>query len=377
MAETSPRDDPNGCFWTGCYFSGCPTGYREVSREECFFIHSKHCCPAVTCPAPTPPAGWEVDDDCRLFYNKDADTCPVQCGPGMAGDPSARCNVHGKWVFKGTCTAGLAARAIDFPSFLLHALRSNAAYCTPQEVESGLFAADLPVFDNRSQSRTFVAGDSPLFVDRWADGTQWIAIRGTQTPSDLNEDMHSALVLHKLLGMRLHLGFLQRSVAALSSLRRILDPTKPIRITGHSLGGSIATIVGLFLQKHGYNVVDVVTFGAPKVTNLHGTQKVDRLPVLRITLPDDPIPAFPPMKAYRQAGPEVILHNTSLEYDYLTAAQATFHNKRSGHFFGTLLSVMENHPMLQYLIQIYLRQPAGDPVLEAALEELVSQPQGP
>eukprot|EP00668_Euglena_longa_P003052 GGOE01003564.1.p1 GENE.GGOE01003564.1~~GGOE01003564.1.p1 ORF type:complete len:403 (-),score=110.92 GGOE01003564.1:299-1423(-) len=371
MAETSPRDDPNGCFWTGCYFSGCPTGYREVSREECFFIHSKHCCPAVTCPAPTPPAGWEVDDDCRLFYNKDADTCPVQCGPGMAGDPSARCNVYGKWEFKGTCTAGATTPVIDFPSLLLFALRSYAAYSPGQQVESGNFSSGLPVFDNRSETRMYMDDNVTMFVDYWRDGTQWVAIRGTASELDWRQNFDLVLAFDPMLGMRLQRGFLKHSTVAMGPLRPMLDPSKAVHLTGHSLGGAVATIVGLKLLKEGFNVTQVVTFGAPKFTDRQGAQVLEPFPALRVTLPDDPVPAWPPLSAYRQAGAEVLLHNDTGGFEFLTAAQATTHDRHSEHFFHALPS-FDSHHMLNYLLQVFLRQPKADPVLESALAELLA-----
>eukprot|EP00667_Euglena_gracilis_P013020 EG_transcript_13396 len=378
MSETAPRDDPDGCYWAGCYPGGCPKGYREVAKERCFFLgpNSEHCCPAVTCPAPTPPTGWEVGADCQRFYNKDADTCPVQCGPGLAGDPSARCTARGVWEFKGACPADPSPPSIDFPTFLLHALRSYAAYSPGQQVESGLFSANLPVFDKRSVSRAYVDGNSTLFVDYWQDGTQWLSIRGSTSALDFAEDLDTVFVFHKGLGMRLHRGFLARSVDTMHYLRQLLDPAKPVRLTGHSLGGAVAPIVALLLQKRGFNITDIVTFGAPKFTNLQGTEKVNKLPLMRITLAGDPVPPLPMINAYRQAGPEVILSNNTLDYQYLTSAQATFRARHAGHL-ADLATSWSNHAMLEYLAQVYARQPVPDPALGAALSELREQQQPP
>eukprot|EP00667_Euglena_gracilis_P012393 EG_transcript_12734 len=324
MSETEPQDDPSGCYWTGCYLGGCPSGYQEVTKEKCFFLgpNSEYCCPKGSPP-------------------------PV----------------------------------LDFATFLLHALRSHAAYASSQEVESGIFPANLPVFDNRSAARVFVDGNSSFFVDYWHNGTQWVSIRGTDSIQDVLQDLDTALVFNEELAMNLHRGFLAYAIETMHSLRQLLDPAQPIRLTGHSLGGAVAPIVALLLQKDGFAITDVVTFGAPKFTDARGAQQAQQLPLLRVVVAGDPVPPLPPGNTYRQAGPEVILSNSTSGFQYLTAAQATFRTRRTEPTVpsdrarpqGNLGQLLRRHRMLGYLAEVYARQPVADPALGAALQHLQQQ----
>jgi hypothetical protein len=69
-----------------------------------------------------------------------------------------------------------------------------------------------------------------------------------------------------------------------------------VRVTGHSLGGSIATIFALKLAMMGYNV-ELVTFGSPKVGNKYFseiTTKALEGRIARFKNPGDIIPDTPP-----------------------------------------------------------------------------------
>merc|ERR1712048_437139 len=74
----------------------------------------------------------------------------------------------------------------------------------------------------------------------------------------------------------------------------LLDLGAEITLSGHSLGGAVATIVGMRLQARGYCVIQVMTFGAPKVMDRLGAQgQAFRDRVLRITNLLDPVPLLP------------------------------------------------------------------------------------
>jgi len=56
----------------------------------------------------------------------------------------------------------------------------------------------------------------------------------------------------------------------------------------------VATIVGMKLKVRGFNVDEIVTFGAPKVTDTEGSQKEPSIPrILHVTQFLDPIPYLP------------------------------------------------------------------------------------
>lgn len=66
---------------------------------------------------------------------------------------------------------------------------------------------------------------------------------------------------------RVHTGFLAHLRELTQFVdRRDDDPTKPVCIIGHSLGGAVAVLLGALLaSRHRARQVRITTFGAPKV----------------------------------------------------------------------------------------------------------------
>ena len=81
-------------------------------------------------------------------------------------------------------------------------------------------------------------------------------------------------------------------------------------LTGHSLGGAVATIIGQRLIDFGFDPdrLQVITFGAPAVGNKAFKQMYgDRLELIRVTNSEDPVPLTlqAVLRNYRQFGEEV------------------------------------------------------------------------
>ena len=81
-------------------------------------------------------------------------------------------------------------------------------------------------------------------------------------------------------------------------------------LTGHSLGGAVATIVGQRLIDFGFapDRLQVITFGAPAVGNTPFAQMYgDRLDLIRVTNSEDPVPLTlqAVLRNYKQFGKEV------------------------------------------------------------------------
>lgn len=72
---------------------------------------------------------------------------------------------------------------------------------------------------------------------------------------------------------------------------------KHLYITGISLGGGLATISFVDINHAGlFGLVDVVTFGAPRVGNKNWAKKIDELTgydIMRYDIKGDPIPDMP------------------------------------------------------------------------------------
>ena len=71
-----------------------------------------------------------------------------------------------------------------------------------------------------------------------------------------------------------------------------------VHVTGHSLGGAVAQIIGMWLHTRGKNV-QIFSYGSPKVSNqvLSGGQPTH----WRVVRRSDPIPFTPPWP-YRHTG---------------------------------------------------------------------------
>ena len=133
--------------------------------------------------------------------------------------------------------------------------------------------------------------DEVAFEVKQVDGISIIVIRGTANDANVLSDIDVRLVSDTRTGIRLHKGF--RDVAV--NIMQIIDTTKTlehtVHVTGHSLGGAVAQIIGMWLHKRGKNV-QIYSYGSPKVSSevLSGGQPNH----WRVVRRSDPIPFTPP-----------------------------------------------------------------------------------
>lgn len=71
---------------------------------------------------------------------------------------------------------------------------------------------------------------------------------------------------------------------------------RPLILTGHSLGGATAMILGSILKEWGYNVQEIITFGCPRVGNKKFSNYYASLsiPTTHYVHGSDVVPATPP-----------------------------------------------------------------------------------
>ena len=140
--------------------------------------------------------------------------------------------------------------------------------------------------------------DEVAFEVKQDNGISIIIIRGTANDANVLSDIDVRLVDDARTGIKLHKGF--RDVAV--TIMQIIDTTKTlehtVHVTGHSLGGAVAQIIGMWLHKRGKNV-QIYSYGSPKVSNqvLSGGQPTH----WRVVRRSDPIPFTPPWP-YRHTG---------------------------------------------------------------------------
>jgi len=143
--------------------------------------------------------------------------------------------------------------------------------------------------------------DEVAFEVKQDNGITIIVIRGTANITNIQSDIDVRLVDDARTGIKLHKGF--RDIAV--NIMQIIDTstttgrntvqgqtlTYPlehaVHVTGHSLGGAVAQIIGMWLHKRGKNV-QIFSYGSPKVSDqvLSGGQPTH----WRVVRRSDPIP---------------------------------------------------------------------------------------
>ena len=119
-------------------------------------------------------------------------------------------------------------------------------------------------FDAYHQPPTFsAAGDVHACVSSrppMRASSRFAAPRSTRRDWLRDLDANFVFVFHPQLG-RMHRGFLAGATAILPRIV-LPSPPQPLVLTGHSLGGALALIVGALLLVNATPIAAIVTFGA-------------------------------------------------------------------------------------------------------------------
>jgi len=143
-------------------------------------------------------------------------------------------------------------------------------------------------------------------------GISIIVIRGTANEANVLSDIDVRLVDDVRTGIKLHKGFRDAAITIMQIIdtemktgRNIVQGKsrkypleQTVHVTGHSLGGAVAQIIGMWLHKRGKNV-QVFSYGSPKVSSqVLSSGQPSHWRVVRLS---DPIPMSPPWP-YRHTG---------------------------------------------------------------------------
>ena len=145
-----------------------------------------------------------------------------------------------------------------------------------------------------------------------------VSFRGTENVQDWMTNLqYSMAPADSLLpaanesAARVHRGFRDAFVSVKDQIDRYLPCVGglPVFITGHSLGGALATLGTAHLS--GWGLAACYTFGAPRVGN-RAFIRSWRTPVYRVVNPGDSVPHVPTLlRGYRHAGDRRRLRRTS------------------------------------------------------------------
>ena len=139
-------------------------------------------------------------------------------------------------------------------------------------------------------------------------GISIIVIRGTANEANVLSDIDVRLIKDVRTGIYLHKGFRDAAITIMQILDNDHTVEHTVHVTGHSLGGAVAQIIGMWLHNRGKNV-QIYSYGSPKVSSqvLSGGQPTH----WRVVRSSDPIPFTPPWP-YRHTG--VFIDSVSLEW---------------------------------------------------------------
>ena len=145
----------------------------------------------------------------------------------------------------------------------------------------------IKTFDHQGTQAILLNNDEYLFL----------AFRGTEGNSvqDLKSDAH-AVRMKCESGGNIHSGFYHAFnsifIDIISVLKQPEYQAKPLFITGHSLGGALATVAAKKI-KHTGGIAACYTFGSPRVGDALWAETL-KTPVYRIVNAADPVTMFPP-----------------------------------------------------------------------------------
>ena len=167
-----------------------------------------------------------------------------------------------------------------------------------------------------------------------------ITIRGTANQSNVTSDLDVALVSDMRSGVRLHRGFRSEASIIYDIISRNNSLQRTVHVTGHSLGGAIASIIGRWLHLAGGHDVTVFSFGAPSVSNSKFPYGKPRH--WRVANETDPI-TFLPVFPYTQSGTYVNPQTLNWGRDYDNGSIDNEYNAGSNHYIAKYVELLKGH----------------------------------
>lgn len=197
----------------------------------------------------------------------------------------------------------------------------NARFLLLAEMSNDAYVEDLSFGESRFpgyQMKPIVAPLTQSFARiYWNSSEVILAFRGTDNLMNVISYIKFWKKDDLRAGVHTHDGFYD-SMLELDEYISVVIPiltSRRVTLTGHSLGGALATIYAMWLIRRGIQVGEVTTFGQPKVTDWKGCKTYWFMQpyYTRFVNEDDPIPMLPPwtfstmFAPYRHFGREFLM----------------------------------------------------------------------
>lgn len=121
------------------------------------------------------------------------------------------------------------------------------------------------------------------------NGSSIVIIRGTDNARNVLTDLEAIPEYDTELSLTVHRGFWNAALVIKNDLLANYILPKNIVFTGHSMGGAIAQLLGLWFQNKGHKVT-IYTFASPAVT----VDLISQDNHYRVYMKKDPVPLLPP-----------------------------------------------------------------------------------
>jgi len=157
----------------------------------------------------------------------------------------------------------------------------------------------IKTFDNNGTQAILLENDTYIFL----------GFRGTEATSikDIKSDVKAITKACKS-GGKIHSGFDEAFSQVAVDIQQVLDQEKfkdkHLFITGHSLGGALATVAAKKLTHEG-GVAACYTFGSPRVGNVDWARGI-KVPIYRVVNAVDPVTMMPPSGVFIEIGAWVL-----------------------------------------------------------------------
>lgn len=236
----------------------------------------------------------------------------------------------------------VSTQKVDFNALDVDAKRARAAYQPPAQIKAAYPKTVRVATPAKQDVQYFIERDDKAKV-------QYLVVRGSANDINMKEDFAARVRKDRQIRIPVHTGFDDDAKAIWTDAQPFLKKDYQTKLVGHSLGGAVAVILGIYAIEDGYKVQTIHTYGQPRFTTKDGAAQLSYLPLLRVVDENDIVPLLPPgiLQPYAHVGPEVILLEGP-DYVYLDNPAAEALSKGElGRDLG--VADLKDHKMQNYL----------------------------